>query len=220
MAITHVQSTGADAQASAIVLAYGSNVGTGNTLFAVCGFTENGVYVSTITDTQGHTWALLQRSIGANRTTEIWWARNTTTGANTVTVTFGAAKSGVGLTILEYSGLGVTGTLLDQSSSSDNTVAGLSHPLGSITTTTANQLIFGLMRMGNSGTFVLPGDYTSRRNTGANNSVIVMDRIVTATETTTPTITSVGNTTSHGQLLSLKESGVAGGSFNALLVSP
>jgi hypothetical protein len=199
MAIAHVQTTGADSQSSPISRAYGAAVTAGNTLFLDLGYTENGVRVSSVVDTLGNPWVLRKRVIGSARSVESWQVASTLGGVCTVTVTFGAAKTGIGIAVAEYSGLGA-GLTLDQQNNQEHTTAGTSHACGPITTTQIG-LIRALIRLSSSYTVSTPpAGYTVRRSSGATNMVIVYDKIATATETTDPTLVTTTSLADHGMV--------------------
>jgi hypothetical protein len=131
----------AKADASVTIIAYLSNVTSGDFLLAVV--QESGA-VTSLTDTVGSTWQKLLSGLmnlnAGTRTVSVWWANAAASGANTVTVhTSGAAP--VGWEIAEY-----TTAAIDVSSAfltGDGQTAGSTITSNSITTTFANDILVG-----------------------------------------------------------------------------
>lgn len=209
MAIAFVQARSASSQSAPTSLAYTSPLTAGNTAFVCLGYTDNSVDPTGCTDNNGNTYSLLKRSGGTlpSRATDIWICNGVVGGAATVTVTWNGSKSGIGICILEYThDVGQQFTIDQQNSDSDNSAV-LSFPHGSITTTVADELILtsGHITKSGGGTLAAPAGYTRRSSTSVTNSVFVMERIVSATETTNPTATCDQACAYRAQVVSLKQ---------------
>ena len=115
-------------------LAYDSDVTAGSLLVVV--FRCGGNHTVTFTDTQSNTYAEAGSIYNGDATMNLSYAMNTSAGANTVT------QSGCGgskmWSVGEYSGVATT-SALDQTNSASGTAT--TFLTGSITTTTADQLI-------------------------------------------------------------------------------
>jgi hypothetical protein len=113
----------------------------GNLNIVAVGWNDTTSTVNTVTDTRGNTYTLaLGPTSGTGVRQSIYYARNIAGGSNTVTVTFNQAATFVDVRIFEYSGLDTTNPL-DVTAGAAGT--GTSANSGSVTTTAANELIFG-----------------------------------------------------------------------------
>lgn len=101
-AIQHVNS-GANAKA------FTSNVSAGSVLIADIYLSDGAATVSSVTDTNGNTWAAIGSIQVMNGAGLIYYAKNATAGATTVTVT--PSTGGTHVLLHEYSGLDTSAPL-------------------------------------------------------------------------------------------------------------
>lgn len=123
MAITRAQSTTATTTAgTTIAVTYGSGPTNGNFLVAVISTKRTSSPVTSITQT-GATWVLAisktGTTLGANNTTDIWYAENVSGAATTVTVNLGGSTN-ASCVFAEYSGLATASTLDQTASDADD----------------------------------------------------------------------------------------------------
>jgi hypothetical protein len=110
--------------------------------------------VTSVTDTAGNTYTKASGPIalGANEPTAyVYYAKNiaaSAAGANVVTVNLSATTQ-ISTTVVEYQGLSTTSPLDKVASATSNGNANLNS--GSVTTTSANELILGIFKTGNHG---------------------------------------------------------------------
>jgi hypothetical protein len=164
LAIALVQSTGAQTvspvtSAVGLSASFSSNVGTGNLI--VVGVTIGGAGTSaTVTDNLGNTYTqAVPFSIVSSSTVAIFYAKNITGGACTVTAKPSSTQD-VTLGICEYSGAD-TSAPLDTTASSGGTSTSPSS--GSATPANANSLIVGALTTGGSAATITNGSgFTSR----------------------------------------------------------
>src|SRR5438128_9988258 len=142
MAFTLVQHTNQRVASGANAKAFASNNGAGNLLICGVFIEDNTATVSSITDSAGNTWtacAAINNNHGYGFGAQLFYAKNSIAGANTVTVTPSAGSCTIA--ILEYSGAD-TGAPLDATANAN--AAGASSPSsGNITTTTSSELLIG-----------------------------------------------------------------------------
>jgi hypothetical protein len=136
--------------------------------------------VASVTDTLGNVYLPIRTTAGNGFTLSLYYATNVKAGAgNRITVTFSGNATFPDLRILEYAGV----SALDVSNGATGATATSSS--GAVTTTAANELIFGANAVVNQTTG--PGaNFTSRIITNPD-SDIAEDRIVTAIGTYTAT---------------------------------
>jgi hypothetical protein len=197
--IAHVQSTGNQGTGSlaSLAKAYGSSPSNGNLLVCtVVGFQAAGAPTFVISDTQTNTWASAGRSVDAtgHMVTEVFFAKNCTGGADTVTVT-PSVNSVLTMAISEYSG---ADTVSPNGSSSQATGSGTSPTVAYGSIVLANSLAYGAIGVLNGGadTITVGAGFTERFNGGAsaaNLGVEVEDQIVSSNGSATWTL-SVGLT--------------------------
>jgi IPT/TIG domain-containing protein len=108
----------------------------GNLNVVAVGWNDTTSAVSNVTDSRGNGYALAS---GTGLRQSIYYAKNIAAGSNTVTVTFSAAAF-VDIRVLEYSGLDTVNPL-DKTAGAVG--SGTSASSGAVTTTAANELIFG-----------------------------------------------------------------------------
>lgn len=103
-------------------MTYGSTPTNGNFLVAVISTKRTSSPVTSITQT-GATWALavskVGTTLGANNTTDIWYAENVSGAATTVTVNLGGSTN-ASCVFAEYSGLATASTLDQTASDADD----------------------------------------------------------------------------------------------------
>jgi len=181
--ISFSQSNGAfsNVAASTLSIAFPGNTAAGNAI--VVGAACSNTTISSVTDTQSNTYT----QAVANGDSAIFYAQNIAGGADTVTVHFAASCNFSWLDPHEYAGLATT-SMLDQETSATGTGTALNS--GSVTTTQANELVFGYafvqnaLSQGGTGFTVrqpAPGVTTS--------NVMSEDEIVSATGTYAATFT-------------------------------
>jgi hypothetical protein len=147
--------------------------------------------ISSVTDTKGNHYAKINGTTnwnGTNYAAELWYAFNITGGAGAITIT--ATLSGAPTTfsqiyMSEYSGIAAISPL-DQNSVAIGSTAAVSS--GSMTTTHANELIYGVS-IGASGTLTTGAGFTNRSTANGN---IVEDMTVSATGSYKAAFTSAG----------------------------
>ena len=132
-------------------VAFTGNNTAGN-LIIVSAEVGNNHHVSSISDTEGNTYATATLAVTSPGTNvgQIFYAQNIKGGANTVTVALdGSTTQYTDLYLLEYAGLATSGAL-DVTSTASGT--GNSVTSGAATTTVQNELIFGY-GSGDGGTY-------------------------------------------------------------------
>jgi hypothetical protein len=129
-----------------VSLAYTSAVVTGNELIIGCAFYSVGTPTVTISDNHSNTWTKALTYQNGTLTNVIAYTTSSTSTTDTVSCAVTGGTSGQGiyevLFIAEYSGV-ATGTATDGSSS--GTTATAAGDCGSLTTTTANDMLFALI---------------------------------------------------------------------------
>jgi hypothetical protein len=189
--ITFVQVKAATPQANSasVAVAYPVAQTLGNLNIVAVGWNDTASTVTGVTDTRGNTYTLaIGPTTGTGLRQSIYYAKNIAAGTNTVTVTFSQAAVFVDVRVLEYSGLDTVNPL-DKTAGAVG--SGTTASSGAVTTTAANELIFGagmtVARFTAAGT-----GFTSRIITNPD-ADIAEDRTVTATgsySATAPNTTS------------------------------
>lgn len=153
------------------------NTAAGNTLIVPVGAATT--TVSSVTDTQGNTFT----SAVANGGTSVWYAKNITGGADTITAHFSGSETFATLYAQEYAGLD-TSAPLDKTANATGTGTAMSSGATSATAT-ANELVVGFGTC--AAACSAPGSgFTSRGTAGGNMSE---DKTVSATGAQTCTET-------------------------------
>ena len=135
------QNSKTSTSASSMATAYPSAQTAGNLNIVVVGWNDTSSGVSSITDTNGNTYArAIGPTAGTALTQSIYFAKNIAAGNNTVTVTFNKAASYLDVRVLEYSGAD-TASPLDVTAAAAGT--GLAANSGPASTTSMNELVFG-----------------------------------------------------------------------------
>jgi hypothetical protein len=110
-------------------LAYGSNNGAGNFLFAVFRYSSGSTGpITGVTDTRGNTWHLIGlralesavKGVGDSAVQEIWYATNSIPGANTVTAA-GISGATAETAVSEWSGVATSNPFVDYAYNPDGT---------------------------------------------------------------------------------------------------
>ena len=189
VAIRFVQVAAATPQSSTATVAatYPSPQSAGDMNIVVVGWNNSTSTVQTVTDSAGNLYTLaIGPTGGTGLRQSIYYAKNITGGSNTVTVTFNQTVPFPDLRILEYSGI----SSLDKAAGASG--SGKTSNSGSVTTTAANELLFGANYVA-SGTLKAGTGFTSRIIT-APDSDIAEDRIVSTTGSysATATLSSTG----------------------------
>jgi hypothetical protein len=157
MAIAFVQGANNTSQSgTAVTLAFGSNNAGGNLLICTVRGTQD---ASSITDSAGNNWVQIDH-LQNTEWGSLWYAQNSISGANTVTVHFGSSASFVYLAIGEYSGV-ATSLALDSHNITSGTSAGATAPT---VTAAAGDLVVGYVEVGNGDTISAGSGYTIREN--------------------------------------------------------
>ncbi len=180
--ISFVQTSAATPQTdqATVSRAYASAQTAGNSNIIAIGWNSNSGTINSVTDSLGNVYQLaVPIARGSGLSQAIYYANSiagATAGGNTVTVTFSAAQPYVDLRISEYGGLSPTNPVDLTSSSSGTSNSATS---GTVTTTSANELLFGAGMT--TGYFTsATGGFTARIITNPD-ADIVQDRIVSAT---------------------------------------
>lgn len=195
---------------SSVSVTFANAEAAGNANIVAIGWTDTAASIANVTDSAGNTYAVAVATFRGNGLSQaIYYAGDLRGGADTVTVTFDRAASYVDLRVSEYSGVGGFDV---GASATGGTGNGDS---GTVTTTNANDLLFGAGMSG--GAFSTAGSgYTSRVLTP--NGDITEDRVVTATGTYDATAGNTGPWLM--QLAAFKADGSASPSPTAASPSP
>lgn len=161
-AFTALQSTSVDTTDDGVLaLAFTSNVAANSLILVALRFGDQDVTITSIADTRGTTYIavdnLLLDTIGAR--VHVWQGLVTPgAGANTVTLTLsGASASTLRWAIHEF---GSNGTQTQDVKNKARQASTTTPSSGSITPTTANQLIFGTTASGDAPTITATGSFT------------------------------------------------------------
>jgi hypothetical protein len=141
--ITFVQVKSATPQtaSASVAVTYPIAQTSGNLNIVAVGWNDTTSTVTGITDSHNNTYVLaIGPTTGTGLRQSIYYAKNIAAGGNTVTVTFSKAAAFVDVRALEYSGLD-TANPLDKMAGAVG--SGTTASSGAVTTTAANELIFG-----------------------------------------------------------------------------
>jgi hypothetical protein len=126
---------------SSVAVAYTTTQVAGHLNVVVVGWGDTTSTITSVTDSQNNVYSL---AVGPTSTTglrqSIYYAKNIAGGSNTVTVRFSQSAAYPDVRILEYAGAD-TSAPLDQAAGASG--SGTAANSGSVTTTVANELIFG-----------------------------------------------------------------------------
>jgi hypothetical protein len=116
----------------------------GDVNLVVVGWDDTSATVQSVTDSLGNTYALAVGPVkGTALTQSIYYAKNILAGSNSITVTFSQAATYPDVRILEYKGLSTTAPLDVTAGASGTSGSNVVVSSGSVTTTSASDLIFG-----------------------------------------------------------------------------
>jgi hypothetical protein len=183
--ITHVQTaTDNIGSATSDTLAYGSNVSAGSLLVMSARVGDvDGDKTWTVSDSVNGSWTRANGVfLSGHGELEIWYFPNAASGATTVTLSFGGSASSIRWSIHEYSGV-ATSSPLEQNNSASG-ANGLPNNYD-VTTTAANQLLFGVLGLNVINTVSPEPDFTLRAQVPAapNTRYATQDRIVSSAGT-------------------------------------
>jgi hypothetical protein len=174
---------------SSVAVAYNATQVAGDLNVIVVGWNDTVASVSTVTDSKGNPYTLaIGPTLGSGASQSIYYAKNITAGANTVTVTFNQAAQYVDIRVLEYSGLSTTSPL-DKVAGATGAAATANS--GSASTTAANELIVGAGIT--SGGFSAAGTGFTVRIITSPDADIAEDQIVSVQGTYNATAPATGN---------------------------
>jgi hypothetical protein len=211
MAIAYVQSNKNYFNGTTGTCAFSSNVTAASLLIVTLHrYSGGGLDSTTCTDSRGNTYSHLYVNSGSLGL-EIWYAWNTTAGANTVSIGF-PETTYCSVMVNEFSGAITTGTPLDQSDY--NTATGTTASGGPITTTQADEMLFAALVTAHSGsTTITPdADYIETQVYSSGATAIVGDtmyRIVSSTLTDTADWSYTTSKANIGYVLSFKANAAA-----------
>jgi chitodextrinase len=140
---SHIQTKARNSSASSNALAFTANTISGNLLIAEIDWTGGSTFTS-ISDTQGNVWTQIgteQNASGVGVKSRLYYAKNIKGGADTVTTIVSGSPSYHELYIHEYSGLSTSNPI---DSFAINMGTGSSFTSNSLTTTSANDLLYGI----------------------------------------------------------------------------
>jgi len=141
IAFVQVKAATPSAPSASVAVTYPLAQTAGNLNVVAVGWNDTTSTVSTISDSRGNIYTLaIGPTTGTGLRQSIYYAKNIAGGSNTVTVTFNQAATFVDVRALEYSGLD-TANPLDVAAGAAGT--GTLASSGAVTTTSANELIFG-----------------------------------------------------------------------------
>lgn len=192
---TFVNNQGSGHQNSPHSFSYAGSVGAGHLLIA-CIMAENATVVS-VTSPIGNTWvkAIGQVIFGVHGM-EIWYALNSVAGTESPTITSTSSGQPIEVLLSEYSGVATT-SALDKTAAAANASSS-----GSVTTTAANELLFGYYV--SNGTNPTAGSgYTIRNSFTTDLTNVNEDQTVSATGSYAATFT-VGTGTTNVMLATFK----------------
>jgi len=179
-AIAYVQGKSCNADATPVTCAFDSAPTGGNLIVVAIRFLEATGTVSSVTDSQSNSYSFVVTSGAAyGNITLIYYAKNITGGANTVSVAWADSWRTV-VSIHEYSGIDTTAPL-DKSAGavgSSPTVASS----GAQTTTQNDELIFGACSSHGASLSGFQGaGFTARLNNDSGGGFLTEDKIVSST---------------------------------------
>lgn len=119
-------------------------VGAGHVLIVVIGWANTTSTISSVSDGTNTYSVGVATKAGTGVSQAIYYVASAAAGSPTVTVTLSATVSGIDLTIYEFSGVGA----VDKTASAFGT--GTAASSGSVTTTVANELLFGAGTVSNA----------------------------------------------------------------------
>jgi hypothetical protein len=179
--ITHVQSIGttADASATTIVRAFSSNATAGNLIVAAVSWDSTATQAVTCSDTQGNTFTTVNvwNDATNQQALALCYAVRITGGADTITATFGASSAFRRIIISEYSGvLGVSPADVFAGVGGQVATTGANAVTSGPATTTQNgALIYGAVMDTTSTTTIAAGSGFTQRTSLNSKDLAVQD---------------------------------------------
>jgi hypothetical protein len=181
-AIAYVQSRSVDCgNVTSCNLAFTGNNTAGSLIIVAVRIGATGRTV-TVTDSQNNTYTQRINQVqGADHEVFVIDALKISSGANTVTVSSSGAAAIIRFAIHEYRGLAPF-SAYDKSNSAQSGASGTALNSGNVTTTKANELLFGVGTTPNPATFSAGTSYTIREHVGVGGDKIATeDQIVSST---------------------------------------
>lgn len=188
--------------------AYGTNVTAGNTLIVVINHGYNGCPPS-LTDTQGNTYTTAVNGTSPGAYTGfgyVFYTVASSSGANTVTATFGCSTLAYGL-VMEYSGLAASP--FDATANHRNALGSAGNPQtsGPVTTTADDDLVISFWRGVSAPTFTA-GSGTPRGSWSPPDSFFLQDQNQSTAGSVDPTCTiTLATYPTSGWVVAFKQGG-------------
>ena len=200
--IAYVQSTGGNTTATSVDVSFVDTVTSGNLIVVAARIGTD--QTCTVSDSAGNTYTQQIDQKFTPVTDDhlyIFYAANVTGGSLTITIDPSGTPS-IRWTIHEYSGI-ATSSPVDQSTSlRDDLGLGTAVDSGNITTTQADELLFGAASVSGSKDFTPGADYTERQEIVQ--KISTEDRIVSSTLTDSADWTISANDTYGAAIVSFK----------------
>lgn len=175
-AIAFVQSKSVDSgNTTSGTLTFNSNIGSGH--LNIVGIRQGGSSTVTVTDNLGNTYTQSKTTANGDHTDYIYYAKNTTAGACTVTVTFNSSAT-MRWAIAEYSG---PSTSSPEDVKTDATGSSTTASSGNVTTSANDEVLIGFASVSGASTFTANNSFTVRET--VNSKIALADRIVTSSGT-------------------------------------
>jgi O-glycosyl hydrolase len=189
--------------ASSLPCASTTNLTAGDVLLVPFDF-PTGATVTGVTDTQGNTFTHIgsQLATPGGDASQVWYAKNVSAGADTITIAFSGTVSYIDAWVAEYTGLSTSSPLDVQAGATGSTGPANS---GNATTTSANDLIWGFCIP--DATCSVPGSGFIVRSTSGD--AIVEDQVQGAAGSYNANAAITGSGWSM-QMVALKPATVAG----------
>ena len=185
-------------------------------------FVLDSTSVSSVTDTQGNTYTL----IGSPQTwspyhfvERLYYAKNIKGGGNTTTVTLSGSKY-MEVHLYDYSGLDTSSPL--DASATPQTGTSVTGTSGTLTTSNANDLLFGFFHSDNNVTNTAGSGFTGRTLSAEGGYPLAEDKYVTSANSYSATMGFSGSADYVGFLVAFKAASSGGGStrISGVSVSP
>ena len=210
LAFVQVNAATPQTNQSTVSVAYTSAQVAGDTNILAIGWNNATSNITSVTNSAGNMYQLaVPTARGTGLSQAIYYAKNikaAAAGTNTVTVTFNASTPFVDIRALEYSGLDPVNPFDVGTSASGN---GTSANSGTVTTTAANELIFGA-GMTTGGFSAAGTNFTSRIITTPDVD-IAEDRFVTTTGSYSATASLSGSAAWVMQVATFRAAAPGGG---------
>jgi hypothetical protein len=159
-----------------------TSANTAGNLIVVTARTSTQNRTWTLSDTRGNTYYLARQFNSTdepNADLRVYYAYNVAAGANSVSLSISGAATRLGLSVREYRGFG-SANPLDQSAAASGSSAFLNS--GTVTTTTADELIVGFGTTSNTATFTAGAGFSNLLQNFAGR-LASQDRIVSSAGT-------------------------------------